>query len=118
LEGERDNKLINIEVVTASIAHEVRRQLTGIAASGSAALRFLTGLPLDIDKVREILNRMIGDCHRVNEVFDTIRALSRKVDQKREPTGLNERSHGVTAETELAPELPRTDANSLRRGCI
>src|SRR6267154_3555457 len=41
LEGERDNKLMNIEVVTASIAHEVRQPLTGIATNCSAALRFL-----------------------------------------------------------------------------
>src|SRR6267142_3341540 len=40
LEGERDNKQINIEVVTASIAYEVRQPLTGIATNCGAALRF------------------------------------------------------------------------------
>jgi signal transduction histidine kinase len=130
LEGERDNKLINIEVVAASIAHEVRQPLAGIAASGSAALRFLAAAPVDIDKLRKILDRMIGDCHRVNDVFDTIGALFRRVDQKREPTGVNDivldvmqsmreelTDHGVTAETELAPELQRVDGhrNQLRQ---
>src|ERR1700680_2829708 len=75
LEGERDNKLMNIEVVTASITHEVRQPLAAIAMNGGAALRFLERVPLDIDKVRAILNQMMGDCHRVSEVFDTIRAL-------------------------------------------
>jgi len=88
-EGERDNKLMNIEVVTASIAHEVatarshrdqRRARTAI--SGKGATR--------IDEVRTILNQLMGDCHRVSEVFDTIRALFRRVDQKREPTVVNE----------------------------
>src|SRR6202035_4985806 len=85
LEGERDNKLMNIEVVTASIAHEVRQPLAAIAANGGAALQFLQRA-LDLDKVREILNQMMYDCNRVSEVFDTIRALFRRVDQKREPT--------------------------------
>src|SRR5258708_1575731 len=90
LEGERDNNLMNIEVVTASIAHEVRQPLAAIAANGSAALRFIDRAPLDIDEVRAILNGMIGDCHRVSEVFDTIRALFRRIDQKRQPTVVNE----------------------------
>jgi PAS domain S-box-containing protein len=130
LEGERDNKLMNIEVVTASIAHEVRQPLAAIAMNGSAALQFLARVPLDIDRVREILNQMMGDCHRVSEVFDTIRALFRRVDQKREPTVVNEivhdvlqsmheelTDHGVTTETELAPELQPVDGhrNQLRQ---
>jgi PAS domain S-box-containing protein len=129
LERERDNKLINIEVVTASIAHEVRQPLAAIAANGSAALQFLQRA-LDLDKVREILNQMMDDCHRVSEVFDTIRALFRRVDQKREPTVVNEivldvlqsmreglKDHGVTTEIELSPELRRVDGhrNQLRQ---
>src|SRR3979411_1988347 len=130
LEGERDNKLMNIEVVTASIAHEVRQPLAAIATNGAAALRFLERVPLDIDEVRTILNQLMGDCHRVSEVFDTIRALFRRVDQKREPTVVNEivvdvlqsmreelADHGVTTETELAPELQHVDShrNQLRQ---
>jgi PAS domain S-box-containing protein len=124
LEGERDNKLMNIEAVTAAIAHEVRQPLAAIAINGSAALRFLDKTPLDIDEVRAILNGMMGDCHRVSEVFDTIRALFRRADQKREPTGLNEivldvlqsmredlTDHGVKTETDLALELQSIDSN-------
>ena len=41
LEHERDNKLMNVEAITASIAHEVRQPLTAIASNSSAAVRFL-----------------------------------------------------------------------------
>jgi len=73
---------------------------------------------------------LMGDCHRVSDVFDTIRALFRRVDQKREPIVVNEilldvlqsmreelTDHGVTTETELAPELQRVDGhrNQLRQ---
>jgi C4-dicarboxylate-specific signal transduction histidine kinase len=130
LEGERDNKLMNIEAVTASIAHEVRQPIAAIAINGGAVLQFLERVPLDIDRVRAILNQMMGDCHRVSEVFDTIRTLFRRVDQKREPTVVNEivldvlqsmreelTDHGVTTETELAPELQCVDGhrNQLRQ---
>jgi PAS domain S-box-containing protein len=130
LEGERDNKLMNIEVVTASITHEVRQPLAAIAMNGSAARQFLERVPLDIDRVRTILNQMMDDCQRVSEVFDTIRALFRRADQKREPTVVNEiildvlesmreelADHGVTTETELALELQPVDGhrNQLRQ---
>jgi PAS domain S-box-containing protein len=122
LEGERDNKLMNIEVVTASIAHEVRQPLGAIAANGSAALRFLGRTPLDIDDLRTILNAVMSDCNRVSEVFDTIRALFRRVDLQRETIVVNDialevlesmreelTEHGVAAQTELASGLPPVD---------
>jgi PAS domain S-box-containing protein len=130
LEGERDNKLINIEVVTASIAHEVRQPLAAIAINGGAALQFLERVPPDLEEVRALLNQMMSSCHRVSEVFDTIRTLFRRVDQKREPTVINEvvidvlqwmreelTDHGVTTETELASELQHVDGhrNQLRQ---
>src|SRR3981189_2153859 len=61
LEGERNNKLMNIEGVMALVAHEVRQPLAAIAINGSAALRYLDRTPRDIDEVRGILNGMIGD---------------------------------------------------------
>jgi PAS domain S-box-containing protein len=124
LEGERDNKLMNIEAVTASIAHEVRQPLAAVAANGGAALNFLDRAPLDIEQVRAILNGMISDCHRVSDVFDTIRALFRRVDQRRQPIVVNEialevlqsmreelTDHGVATETELTSELPLVDGH-------
>jgi PAS domain S-box-containing protein len=124
LEGERDNKLMNIEAVTAAIAHEVRQPLAAVAANGGAALNFLDRAPLDIEQVRAILNGMISDCHRVSDVFDTIRALFRRVDQRRQPIVVNEialevlqsmrgelTDHGVATETELTSELPLVDGH-------
>ena len=40
LERERENKLMSLEAIMASIAHEVRQPLAAIATNGSAALRF------------------------------------------------------------------------------
>jgi signal transduction histidine kinase len=124
LERERDNKLMNVEAITGSIAHEVRQPLAAIAANGSAALRFLGRTPPDLDEVRASINAMIGDCHRASEVFDGIRALFRKVDHGRQPVDLNEimfevleslrgelRENGVVTRTELTSELPLVEGH-------
>jgi signal transduction histidine kinase len=45
LRREQNNKLMNLEAMTASISHEVRQPLAAIVSSGSAALRFLDRAP-------------------------------------------------------------------------
>jgi signal transduction histidine kinase len=119
LKHERENKLLNVEAITASIAHEVRQPLTAIATNSSAALRFFEKTPPDLDEVRAALNRVIAESHRASAVFDGIRSLFRKTDQGRQPVDVNEMAlevlqslraelsaHGVTTETELASSLP------------
>jgi PAS domain S-box-containing protein len=119
LERERENKLMNVDAITASIAHEVKQPLTAIATYASAALRFLERTPPAYDEVHAALDRVISDSHRASEVFDSIRALFRKTDQAREPIDVSHiileavqslngelKDHGVTTHTELMSELP------------
>jgi PAS domain S-box-containing protein len=119
LERERENKLMNVDAITASIAHEVKQPLTAIAANASSALRFSEKTPPDYDEVRAALSRIIRDSRRASEVFDSIRALFRKTERAREPIDVSEitrevlqslrgelKDHGVETHTELAAELP------------
>ncbi len=122
LQHERQNKLMSVEAIIASIAHEVRQPLTAIATNGSAALRFFDKTPPDLDETRAALNRVIAESHRASAMFDGIRALFRRADQGRQPVDVNEialevlqslrgelNAHGVTAQTELASALPLVD---------
>ena len=124
LERERDNRLLNIEAITASIAHEVRQPLAAIATDGSAARRFLGMAPLDLGEVRAILDRIISNCRRASEVFDSISALFRRADQSRLSIDVNRiilevlqslhgelKDRGVTTDTELASEMPLVDGH-------
>ena len=119
LERERDSKLTNVEAIMAAIAHEVRQPLTAIATNGSAARRFLGRVPPDIGEVGESLDRIINDCRRASEVFDSILILFRREDRKRQPIDVNEialevlqssrgelTAHSVTTRAELGFELP------------
>ena len=95
LERERDNKLMNLEAITASIAHEVKQPLAAIVTNGSAGLRWLARTPPDHDEVRAALGRIIDDGRRAGEVIDGIRALFRKGHQGRQQIDVNEIVRGV-----------------------
>jgi signal transduction histidine kinase len=124
LERERENKLMNIEAIVAAIAHEVRQPLAAISTNSNAASRFLKGAPPDLDEVETALNAITSDGHRASEVFDSIRSLFRKVDQRRQAVDVNEialdvlqslraelKDHAVTARPELASGLPPVNAH-------
>ncbi len=118
LQRERDIKLLTLEAMTASIAHEVKQPLMAIAMSGGAALRFLGHAPPDLEEVRSALDRMVAASHHASEVFDNIRALFGSADHVQEPIDVNQmvlgslrallgelNDHGVTSHTDLASEL-------------
>src|SRR5215831_11065508 len=120
LQRERNNKLMNLEAMTASISHEVRQPLASIASNGSAALRFLEHMPPNIERVRSALNRMIGGCNHASQIFDNIRALFGKVEKRDEPIDVNELirgvlstvqgdldDHGIITSVRLSQDLPK-----------
>jgi signal transduction histidine kinase len=120
LRRERNNKLMNMEAMSAAISHEVRQPLASIAANGSAALRFLGHEPPNIEEVRAALNRTVNDSHRASEIFDSIRALFGTTDRSHEPIDVNDlvrgvmdalhgelEVHGITASVELPLGLPQ-----------
>ena len=125
LEHERDNKLMNVEAVAASIAHEIKQPLAAIVMNGGAALQLLGNAPPDHDEVRATLKfDIISDGHRTNEVLEGIRGLFRKVDQNRQRIDMNEIVHSVlhllrrelkdrdvATHIELTSELPLVGGN-------
>ncbi len=119
LERERDNKLMSLEVMAASISHEVKQPLAAIAMHSSATSRFLRRTPPDLEGVQSNLDAITHDSHRASEVFDSIRALFGRPDLRTEPVDINNmalavlrdlqenlKGHGVTARSELTAELP------------
>jgi signal transduction histidine kinase len=119
LERERDNKLMNLQVALASIAHEVRQPLAAIELNSNAARRWLGRTPPEYDEVRAALDRIASNNQRTSEVFEALRVLFGKAGQARQPIDMNEivvgvlqsfdgelRNHGVTARTYLASGLP------------
>lgn len=119
LRRERDNKLMKLEAVVASISHEVKQPLAAIVMRGSTALRFLSHTPPDVGKARSALNKIVIEGRRASEIFDNIRDLFRKSNRRRMAIDANEiilsiveslhaefAEHGIEVQTELQPELP------------
>jgi signal transduction histidine kinase len=119
LRRERDNKLMTLEAIVASIGHEVRQPLTKIAMSGDAGLRSLARSPPDLEKVRSALNVVVNESHRASQIFNNLRALFGRGEQERDVVDLNKMTsevleilgadladHGITARLQLAPSLP------------
>jgi signal transduction histidine kinase len=119
LQRERNNKLMNLEAMVASISHEVRQPLASIASNGGAAIRFLGREPPNLEEVRSALNRIVGESHRASQVFDNIRALFGKTERGHEPIDMSELirgvlsglqgeldEHQITAGLDLSADLP------------
>jgi signal transduction histidine kinase len=120
LQRERNNKLMNMEAMAASISHEVRQPLASIVTHGHAALRFLKRIPSNVEETRSSLESIISDSHRASQVFDNIRALFGKGDAGYEPIEVNELvqgtlstvqgdldNHAITTSVRLSDDLPK-----------
>jgi signal transduction histidine kinase len=119
LERERDNKLMNMQAVTASMAHELKQPLTAISANGEAAQLFLNQMQPNLEQAQSALDSIIADSHRASHIINDIRALFTRADKSHEPTDVNEitfqalrilreqlNAHGVRTDLELATDLP------------
>lgn len=119
LQRERNNKLMNLEAVVASISHEVKQPLAAIVMRGGTALRFLRHTPPDLEKAQSALNKIVSSGHRASQIFDNIRDLFKTADQGRVLIDLNKmtldilgilrgelKEHHITTRTELMSETP------------
>jgi signal transduction histidine kinase len=116
LQRERNNKLMNLEAMAASISHEVRQPLTAVATNCEVALELLGDAPFE---VRSVLDDIVSESHRAGQILDDIRSVFKNADQGREPIDMNEvaigvlrtlrgelEEHGITTRVELTTELP------------
>jgi signal transduction histidine kinase len=119
LERERENKLMNLEAMAASITHEVRQPLAAVAANAGAALRFLGRAKPDLDEVKTALTRISNDSHRVSGIFDNLRALFGRAKSSQDSVDVNKvvvdalgvlrrdlADHSITSRVHLTSDLP------------
>lgn len=124
LAREKRNRLMNAEVTTAAIAHEIKQPLTAMVSNAQAALALLEKTPADVSEIREAVRDVIVDGIRTSDALDAIRSLFRNVDERRDLVDVNEvalevlstmraqlSDHGIVARPELTAELPYIHAN-------
>ncbi len=69
---------------TAVFAHEVRNPINNI----STGLQLMSTLLPSDDSNQEIINRMVGDCNRLNHLMESLLAFSRPMESRFEPIKL------------------------------
>lgn len=122
--SERESRMMTMEALAASIAHELNQPLSAVVANGSAGLRWLDRPVPDLAEARAALQRIVRDGHRAAEAIGSIRSLFRVAVQERSPILINAiileviellrgelRSERVQIVTDLAPDLPMMSAS-------
>ena len=76
--------------MAGSLAHELNQPLGAIVTNAGAALRFLERDRLSGEKLREVLQDIVADGRRANEVIRTIKGIVRKEEGARQLLDLND----------------------------
>ena len=124
---EREGRRMTLDLVTASIAHEINQPLAAIVTNGGATLRFLTNATPNLDETRAAVKSIVRDAHRAGEVLRSIREMFKKSGQVYAPLDINALIHDVhtlvldeakknqvSIETTLSELLPEVKGNRIQ----
>src|SRR6266576_1418461 len=113
--------------LTASLAHELNQPLTAIASNAAAGRRFLALGSPEPEMFDELLADVASDARRAGDIIHGIHHFVRKSESVRCAVNLNEiirevlrllhsdlLGRATAVETQLAPNLPPVDANSVQ----
>jgi signal transduction histidine kinase len=109
-----------LDELAASMAHEITQPLAAIQMNGETTLRLLDQSQPDLDKLRDLIQRIINDSKRANGILTRIRTMAMGETPQRNALELNElvsesmfflrqdlQSKGISSSLDLAPELPQ-----------
>jgi PAS domain S-box-containing protein len=113
--------------LAAAIAHDVNQPLAAVVTNANACVRWLAGPNRDFGEASAAASRISTEATRASEVLGRIRALMKKEPARTECIDLNSvvrqvldlvRSqavrHGISLRSELAPDLPRIEADTVQ----
>jgi len=79
----RRNRMVAMEALSASIAHEINQPLASMVTNASAALRWLTRPVPDVGRTEAALRRIVDEGHRADKIVSGIRTMFLKGAQER-----------------------------------
>ena len=90
LQRERANKLMNLDVVVSSIAHEIKQPLMVITTCSAVIENLLRKPKIDLDEVRLNLRDVTSGSMRIGETIDSLRGLFRNPQEAQRIIDVNE----------------------------
>jgi len=103
---EREARLMTMDVLSASIAHEMNQPLASIVTNADAASRWMARPTPDLDEVKATLEQIRNSAYRARDLIGSIRAMVKRDDRNRAPLDLNDLVREVLALTQR--ELQRS----------
>jgi PAS domain S-box-containing protein len=123
----RINRASMMGELAASLAHEIKQPVGGMAADATAVLNWLRREPPEIEEARGSASHIIDAANRVAHIVDRNRALYSRERTQRELVDLNEiiremvvllrdtaHRHSISIGSELDPALPPTSADPVQ----
>jgi len=120
LQRERNNRLLSLDAMAGSIAHEINQPLSALVTNGAIGLRLLAKAGADPDEVRGIFRRIVDDGHRASDIITGIRAMFKSGRREESPVNIRDlvyevlalvhgelHGHGASVQANVHPDLPR-----------
>jgi signal transduction histidine kinase len=108
----REARLTTMEVLSASIAHEINQPLASMVTNADAGLRWLDRKDPDLDEARAALKRIVRDGHRAGKVIDSIRMMFKKGGPERIPLNMNDIIQEVLRHIQIEVQLGRVSVQT------
>lgn len=86
----REERILQIGQLTASLSHELNQPLTAILSTAQAGLRVLDFEENDKELLREILQNIVEDDKRTASILSSLRGMMKLEHREKEPFDLNE----------------------------
>ena len=103
---EREARLMTMDVLSASIAHEMNQPLASIVTNADAAARWMGRPAPDLDEVKSSLEQIRKSAYRARDLIGSIRAMVKRDGRNRTSLHLNDLVREVLVLTER--ELQRS----------
>jgi PAS domain S-box-containing protein len=84
------NRLSIMGELAASLAHEILHPIATARNNARAGMRYMDLHPPNLDKVRELLSRVVRDADRAKAIVDRMRDHIKKAPPRKEPVDVNE----------------------------
>jgi signal transduction histidine kinase len=124
---EREARLMTLDVLSASIAHEMRQPLASIVTNVDAASRWMGRPTPDLDEVKATLEQIRNSAYRARDLIGSIRAMVKRDGRNRAALNLNDlvrevlalmegelQRNRISVELELDEHLPSTNGNRIQ----
>lgn len=102
----REDRILRMGELTASLSHELNQPLTAIRNSAQAGIRIMKNNNLDLALINEILQNIVDDDKRAAEVLSSIRQLMKL--EKREKQKID-----ITVKIKQVVDIFKSEARKL-----